>query len=79
MIEIIDAQPASKHAFAFEFLGETDVEATLKEFNPKKATGWDSLPPNALRCGATELATPLTRSLALRLEERRVGASFQER
>ena len=28
--------------------------------NPKKATGWNSIPPKALRCGATELATLLT-------------------
>ena len=28
--------------------------------NPEKATGWDSIPPNAQRWGATELATLLT-------------------
>ena len=60
-------------------------------FNLKEATGWVSIPPKALRCGATELATPLTtffnscirsyqgKPLALRLEKRRVGVSFQER
>ena len=46
--------------FKFQQLEVKEVEETLKEINTRKTTGWDFIPPKALRFGAEELSIPLT-------------------
>lgn len=46
--------------FNFHKIDTTEVEMTLKTLEQSKATGWDSLPPRALKRGVEELALPLT-------------------
>ena len=37
-----------------------EVEKALQNVNVRKSTGWDGIPPMALKLGATELTNPLT-------------------
>ena len=45
------------------------MEEALKGLNPSKATGWDQLPPKALKLGATEIALPLTNLYNICIEQ----------
>jgi len=46
-------------SFNFEGLRLSDVVKILKDIDPKKATGWDTIPPKAFKTGSTVLAAPL--------------------
>ena len=46
-------------SFNFEGLRLSDVVKILKDIDPKKATGWDTIPPKAFKMGSTVLAAPL--------------------
>ena len=46
-------------SFNFEGLRLSDVVKILKDVDPKKATGWDTIPPKAFKMGSTVLAAPL--------------------
>ena len=46
-------------SFNFKRIRISDVVKILKDINPKKATGWDAIPPKAFKIGSTVLAAPL--------------------
>ena len=46
--------------FQFQNLQSFQVEKALQNLNVRKSTGWDGIPPMALKLGATELTDPLT-------------------
>ena len=46
--------------FQFQNLQSVDVEKVLQNLNVRKSTGWDCIPPMALKLGATELTNLLT-------------------
>ena len=46
--------------FSFRELSCSEVLKALEQLNPNKATGYDLIPPRALRIGAEEFAAPLT-------------------
>ena len=52
---IADAFPSKFNSFTFSEMEVTNVESALKDLNPKKSTGWDFIPPKALKCGTTQL------------------------
>lgn len=45
----------------FNFMGIqiSEVAKILKDIDPKKATGWDTIPPKAFKIGSTDLAVLL--------------------
>ena len=48
------------NSFSFREITCTEVQESLKQLNPNKATGYDLIPPSALRNAAEEIAAPLT-------------------
>ena len=46
--------------FQFQNLQSFEVEKVLQSLNVRKSTGWDCIPPMALKLGATELTNLLT-------------------
>ena len=46
--------------FHFQKLQSFEVEKALQNLNIRKSTGWDGIPPMALKLGASELTNPLT-------------------
>lgn len=60
VLAIADHSLDSHYPFKFKKLKVTEVEKVLKKLNTNKATGWDFLPPKALKSGANGLAVPLT-------------------
>ena len=46
--------------FHFQNLQSFEVEKALQNLNVRKSTGWDGIPPMALKLGASELTNPLT-------------------
>ena len=45
--------------FQFKDITVPEVQKILKDTNPRKASGWDNIPPIAFKIGSSELATPL--------------------
>ena len=45
--------------FQFQNLQSFEVEKVLQNLNVRKSTGWDCIPPMALKLGATELTNLL--------------------
>ena len=63
---------AARHApntFSFRRLNRDEVLAALREINPRKATGYDMIPPRVLKMAAEQLATPLTTIFNQAIEE----------
>lgn len=48
------------NSFKFSKIKQDEVLETLKKINPNKATGFDLIPPRALKLAAKEVVTPLT-------------------
>ena len=46
-------------SFNFKEIRISEVAKILKDIDPKKATGWDTIPPKAFKMGSTDLAVPL--------------------
>ena len=46
--------------FHFQNLQSFEVEKVLQNLNVRKSTSWDSIPPMAVKLGASELTNPLT-------------------
>ena len=46
--------------FQFQNLQGFEVEKVMQNLNVRKSTGWDCIPPMALKLGATELTNVLT-------------------
>ena len=45
--------------FQFKDITVPEVQKILKDTNPRKASGWDNIPPIAFKIGSSELAMPL--------------------
>ena len=46
--------------FHFQNLQSFEVEKALQNLNVRKSTGWDGIPPMALKLRASELTNPMT-------------------
>lgn len=46
--------------FLFQNLQSFEVEKARQKLNVRKSTGWDGIPPMALKLGVSELTNPLT-------------------
>ena len=46
--------------FHFQNLQSFEVEKVLQNLNVRKSTSWDSIPPMAVKLGASEQTNPLT-------------------
>ena len=49
-----------RKSFSFDMVSVTSVLKTLQNINPRKSTGYDSIPPRLLKIGAPALAFPIT-------------------
>ena len=59
-ISAIQTHCSAEEAFQFRSVCPPEVELILKSLDPKKATGYDKIPPRTLRDGADALAYPLS-------------------
>ena len=55
IMDMFDPSP-----IGFRSIGVDEVVTILKDVNPRKATGWGTLPSKAFKCGVAELVQPLT-------------------
>ena len=59
-ISAIQTHCSAEEAFQFRSVCPPEVELILKSLDPKKAAGYDKIPPRTLRDGADALAYPLS-------------------
>ena len=59
-VQNITQKMTGYQGFQFQNLQSFEVEKALQNVNVRKSTGWDGIPPMALKLGATELTNPLT-------------------
>ena len=59
-LELIEENNTRATEFNFSDVNEVDVKRLLDKMNPKKAVGFDRLPPKLLKVASNELAGPIT-------------------
>ena len=60
ILKIKEKHESANNSFSFHLVDPSTVMAYLKNFNPRKATGFDNIPGKLLRLGHQELSRPLT-------------------
>ena len=69
---------SGRNSFKIKEMGVAEVQNALKQINPGKSTGWDGIPPKALKCGADQLALPLTTLFNSCIRERKWPSDWKK-